>query len=215
MKVRFLGRALIVLVVLCASGFLVLTYWRTAPGNGVADRAEMAGAGEESLQADALGQFSPLPAPRPAPGVDFSASDGRPASLADFRGRWVLVNLWATWCGPCVREMPSLDRLQARFGGRLTVVAISEDRSGAQVVDPFRQKLGLTNLALYLDPKANAQRAFAVRGLPTSFLIDPQGRILGRLEGAADWDAPDIVARLNSYLRQDEAAGPIKTASPQ
>lgn len=213
---RFLVRALIVLVVLCASGFLALRYWVVVPEGGVADRVAADRASDEgSPQADALGQFSPLATPRPAPGVSFSGGDGNPVSLADFRGRWLLVNLWATWCAPCVHEMPSLDRLQAQLGHRLTVLAISEDRSGAQVVDPFRQKLELKNLALYLDPKAAVQQAFAVRGLPTSFLIDPQGRILGKLEGGAEWDSPEMVALLDTYLRQDEAAAPIKTASPR
>jgi thiol-disulfide isomerase/thioredoxin len=121
------------------------------------------------------------------------------------------VNFWATWCGPCAREMPSLDRLQARLGDRLAILAISEDRSGGEVVEPFLAKLRLTRLPVYLDPKTAAQQAFAMQGLPTTFLIDPKGRILGQLEGAAEWDSPAMLTLLERYLGGD--SGVIKTST--
>jgi thiol-disulfide isomerase/thioredoxin len=165
-------------------------------------------------QEAALGQFTPLDPPRPAPELGFTSRDGTQLRLTDFRGRVVLVNLWATWCGPCVREMPSLDRLQAQLGDRLLVLAISEDRGGAHVVDPFLEKLALAHLAIFLDASSAAQQAFKVRGLPTSFLIDRDGRILGSLEGGAEWDAPEMVARLERFLRQGgTGGGVIKTSA--
>jgi len=91
--------------------------------------------------------------------------------------------------------------LQAEFGGDLTILAISEDRRGGELVEPFLAKLGLANLAAYLDPKSNVGHAFAVNGLPTSILIDGKGRVLGKLEGAAQWDSAAMVKLLKSYLK--------------
>ncbi|HXZ01710.1 MAG TPA: TlpA disulfide reductase family protein [Stellaceae bacterium] len=208
--------AVIVLVVLCLAALMAAASWPGAPlrrdhGSIVSSEPD-AGA---PLPA-ALGQFTPLDPPRPAPDLSLTGRDGKALRLADFRGRFLLVNLWATWCAPCVREMPSLDRLQGLEGDRLSVLAISEDRGAGHVVEPFLAKLGLQRLAVYLDPKAAAQEAFDVRGLPTSFLIDRDGRILASLEGGADWDAPGMVAKLERYLREDENSGrPIKASAEQ
>jgi|SRR5579883_1102322 len=163
----------------------------------------------ESPSGGILGQFSPLDPPRPAPALTFEGRDGSPRSLSEFQGRWVLVNLWATWCGPCVREMPSLDRLQEKLGNRLTVLAISEDRGAAHVVDPFLEKLGIKNLAIYFDPKSTVGQALGIGGLPTSFLIDGEGSIIGRLEGPAEWDSVAIVSKLETYI------GGAKNGSPR
>src|SRR5438132_994914 len=122
----------------------------------------------------------------------------------EFAGRLVLINLWATWCEPCLREMPSLERMQSRLGDKITVVAISEDRGGSKTVEPFINKLGLKSFKIYLDPKSDAGRAFKVAGLPTSFLIDREGRVLGRIEGAAEWDSPKLLGVLKSFLGADE-----------
>ena len=196
--------ALIILGVLCLAVLLGLSYWPNGAARHDGPAPPLAGTEQGSAQDAALGQFTPLDPPRPAPELSFSGRDGSPARLADFRGRVVLVNLWATWCAPCVREMPSLDRLQEKLGNRLDVIAISEDRGGAHVVEPFLAKLEVKHLAIYLDAGAAAQGAFQVRGLPTSFLIDADGRILGSLEGAAIWDTPEMVARLDAYLRLKE-----------
>ena len=95
--------------------------------------------------------------------------------------------------------MPSLARLQAKLGD-LAVVAVSEDRRGAELVDPFIAKLGLQGLAIYLDPKSEVGHALGVGGLPTSFLIDRDGAVLGELEGAAEWDGPEMAKLLDKYL---------------
>lgn len=147
-----------------------------------------------------LGQFIPTSPPQPAPAISFTDLAGNAVALADFKGKVVLVNLWATWCRPCLREMPSLEALQTRLGSALTVVAISEDRGGAKTVEPFIAKLGLDKVAVYLDPRSAATRAFAVRGLPTSLLIDGEGRLVGRVEGAAEWDSAEMRAALKPFL---------------
>lgn len=148
----------------------------------------------------ALRQFIPTDPPRPAPEIAFADGAGKSLSLADFRGKLVLVNLWATWCEPCIREMPSLDRLRAAMpAGDLAIVLVSQDRGGDKVVAPFFAKLGL-KLETYLDPKSAVGHAFEVRGLPTSILIDREGRELGRVEGALDWDGDPAQALLRWYV---------------
>jgi thiol-disulfide isomerase/thioredoxin len=159
-----------------------------------------------------LGQFVPAPRPWPAPSVGFTDADGKILSLSDFAGKLVLVNLWATWCAPCRHEMPSLERLQTRLGNRITILAISEDRGGNKAVAPFITKLRLEVVKTYLDPESAVGRAFKVGGLPTSFLIDRRRRVLGRVEGEAEWDSPKMLAILDPLMSEDEV---IKTSFPQ
>ena len=151
-----------------------------------------------------LGEFIPAVPPKPAPSFSFTDLGGNAVSLADFADKLVVLNLWATWCAPCLREMPSLDRMQARLGENVVVLAISEDRGGSKAVEPFIDKLGLKSVKLYLDPKSGAERAFKVQGLPTSFVIDRRGNVLGRVEGAAEWDSTKLLDTLRSFLASDE-----------
>ncbi len=179
--------------VLLAAGCLVLGLGGPAP----ADRPPAGG-----LFADAFTWLEPL---APAPGAAFQDADGRATSLQAFRGRVVLLNFWATWCAPCIREMPSLDRLQAKLGGEgLKVVAVSEDFTGLEVVVPFFKRLGLANLEVYLDPDGALSRAVGVAGLPTTLLIDREGRLLGGLEGPAEWDSEEAVSFIRHYLDHPE-----------
>jgi thiol-disulfide isomerase/thioredoxin len=160
--------------------------------------------GAVSVERPRLGEFIPNSPPIPAPTISVVDLAGNTVSLSDFAGRLVLINFWATWCEPCLREMPSLERMQSRLGDQITVVAISEDRGGSKTVEPFINKLGLKSFKTYLDPKSDAGRAFKVAGLPTSFLIDREGRVLGRIEGAAEWDSPKLLGVLKSFLGGDE-----------
>ena len=157
-------------------------------------RAKTSAAGQN------LGQFTALPAPLPAPALAFTTRDGAQKQLADFKGKLVLVNLWATWCVPCVEEMPALDRLQAQLGDTLTILAISEDRQGETVVAPFLQKNGIQHLAIFLDPKSAATNDLGAQGLPSSYLIARDGTIVGKEEGGAAWDDPAMIAKLKPYL---------------
>jgi thiol-disulfide isomerase/thioredoxin len=147
-----------------------------------------------------IGEFIPAASPQPAPEISFTDLAGTPAALADFKGRAVLLNLWATWCQPCLKEMPSLAALQARLGPALTVLAVSEDHSGAEIVQPFVEKHDLEKLKIYLDPKSTATHALEVRGLPTSFLIDGEGKVLGKVEGGADWESDAMRGALDKLL---------------
>ena len=157
-----------------------------------------------------LGEFVPSSQPYPAPAISLADTAGHSVELSDLQGKLVLVNLWATWCGPCLREMPSLERLQSRLGERLAVLAVSEDRGGNKTVEPFIAKLGLKSVKIYIDPKSEVGRAFGARGLPTSFLIDREGKVLGRVEGAAEWDSPRILGVLEPLLSGD---GVVKASS--
>jgi thiol-disulfide isomerase/thioredoxin len=147
-----------------------------------------------------LGEFIPVSPPQPAPQVAFTDAEGRPASLADFAGTPTLVNLWATWCQPCLKEMPSLERMQAKLAGRLTVAAVSQDRAGDKVVNPFVAEQKLQGLKIYLDPKGDVARAFEVRGLPTSIVLDRAGRVVGKVEGPAEWDSDKMLAVVAPFL---------------
>ena len=158
--------------------------------------AEIA-SGDETIRP---GEFIPATPPQPAPETLFTDLDGKPASLADFKGKPVVVNLWATWCQPCLKEMPSLDRLQATLDGKLVIAAVSEDRGGAKRVSTFVETMGLTKLKIYLDPKGDVGHAFNVRGLPTSIVIDADGRVAGRVEGGAEWDSAKMMDVLKPLL---------------
>jgi len=196
LTVKILLRALTVLLVLCAAALAVLVFRPSRPELVPPQQTV------STTPAQALGQFIALDPRPPAPVLAFTTRAGGPKQLADFRGHLVLVNLWATWCVPCVEEMPALDRLQAKLGAALTVLAISEDRRGADLVEPFLAQHGIKNLGIYLDPKSAATDAFGVQGLPTSFLIDGDGRIIGKLEGAAKWDEGPMLSVMERYISQ-------------
>ncbi len=133
--------------------------------------------------------------PRDLPALTWTDAEGRETGPAAFAGRGVVLNLWATWCAPCVAEMPALDRAAAALAGEgITVVALSSDRGGKAQVDPFYARVGLKTLGIWLDPRAAVTRALGVHGLPTTVLIGRDGRERARLEGAAEWDSPEMLA---------------------
>lgn len=124
------------------------------------------------------------------PALAFKDAEGRDRTLADWRGRTVLLNLWATWCVPCVAEMPALQAMAKKLAGEgILVLPLSSDRGGAPVVRGFYAAHGIDSLPIWLDPKGAAMQAWGAQGLPTSLVIDRQGREQGRLEGAVDWSA--------------------------
>jgi thiol-disulfide isomerase/thioredoxin len=145
--------------------------------------------------------FTPVAAPAPAPEFRFQDRNLKSLGLGDFRDRLVLVNFWATWCGPCIHEMPTLVRLHQKLGGRdFQIVALSEDRGGWAVITPFVTKNNLATLPVYHDPGGKAARALGVKGLPTTILFDGSGRELGRLAGVAEWDSDEVVALIRFYM---------------
>jgi thiol-disulfide isomerase/thioredoxin len=141
----------------------------------------------------------------PAPATMFMDEHGAAANLERFRGKVVVLNLWATWCTPCVAEMPMLDRLQHQLESvGVVVVALSLDRGGPNAVKAFYQEHGIKHLGVYVDPTMRAQSDFKVIGLPTTILIDREGRDRGRIVGPAEWDdakAADLVLSAGVPLR--------------
>lgn len=137
----------------------------------------------------------------PVPEVTFMDRDGNERSLQDFQGRVVVLNLWATWCAPCRKEMPSLDRLQAKLGGDdLEVIALAVDRGDISKIESFYEELGVSNLAVYHDPTAKAGRILRAPGLPTTLVIDRQGNEIGRVLGDAEWDGDNAIALLSAAI---------------
>lgn len=140
--------------------------------------------------------------PLAAPSTPFTTMDGKALTLADFEGSGVVLNLWATWCGPCVREMPSLDRLQQQVeADGIKVVAVSSDQGGRDVVQTFMTKHGLDTLQPYLDPGAKLTLSLAGQGLPRTYILNSAGEIAASYVGPAEWDAPELVAVVRDLAR--------------
>jgi len=144
--------------------------------------------------AEGLTKVSP---PADLPDALFVTQDRASHSLAEFKGRGMVVNLWATWCAPCVAEMPSLESLSKALAPQdIAVLPMSSDRGGAEVVQAWFQQHGITGLPVLLDPKGALARAFGARGIPTTVIINRDGRQVARLEGAADWGQPEAQATI-------------------
>ncbi|MFQ5624959.1 MAG: TlpA disulfide reductase family protein [Paracoccaceae bacterium] len=142
-----------------------------------------------------------LSEPLPAATARYFTETGDPLSLADSDGRFRLVNFWATWCGPCREEMPTLDALQRRMGGEdFQVMAIATGRNTLSGLKSFNAKNGITNLPILLDPKSELAREKGVLGLPVTVLLDRQGQEIARLQGGADWNSETAVAVLVALM---------------
>jgi thiol-disulfide isomerase/thioredoxin len=139
--------------------------------------------------------------PHPIPTIKFEDNQGQTRSLADFKGKTVVLNIWATWCVPCRREMPALDRLQAALGGpEFVVVPVSIDRGGLETVSKFYAEIGIRDLPKYTDTSGQIVRALSTVGLPTTLILDRAGQEIGRVIGPAEWDAPEIAAFLKPII---------------
>jgi len=133
--------------------------------------------------------------PKALPDFTLTDPDGARQGIGHFAGKGVVLNLWATWCPPCVEEMPALDRLAAILASEnILVIPASSDRGGRAQVEPFYARTGIRHLGLWLDPGSAATRALGARGLPTTILIDRAGRERARLEGGAAWDGAALLA---------------------
>ena len=158
------------------------------------------GAAKAGGQSPAI-PFNVWESPRPIPDLAFVDVEGKQLSLSAFRGKIVLLNVWATWCPPCRKEMPALDRLEQALGGpRFEVVALSTDSSGLQGVIAFYDSLGLKSLQIFLDEEGSAMRDLRIIGLPTTLLVDEQGREIARKIGPAAWDSADVIAFLRERI---------------
>ena len=179
-----------------------------APGNAQAESCAAAKSTVARMKPLATGEVAGVmvPAdPKPLPDLAFTGPDGKPMLLSALRGKTVLLNLWATWCAPCRKEMPALDKLQAELGGAdFEVVAVTIDQRNLDRPKTFLQEIGVTRLAYYSDPSAKIfQQLRAVDralGMPTTLIIDPKGCELGYLAGPAEWASEDAVKLLRATL---------------
>jgi len=159
--------------------------------------------GRPAAAAETPQNFALHETPRPVPEISFQDADDNPRTLADYSGKVVLLNVWATWCVPCRKEMPTLDKLQAELGGAdFEVVALSIDRAGPDVVKTFFAEIGIQHLARNIDTSGKALFSLGILGLPATLLIDSEGREVGRLIGPAEWDTPEMVAFIRSRIAE-------------
>jgi thiol-disulfide isomerase/thioredoxin len=171
-----------------------------APQGGAPQAANASAAAAPAAEAYPTGRLDRSHAGTPAPDVPFEDGEGQPARLSAFRGRPLLVNMWATWCGPCVVEMPSLDALAARESASLQILAVSQDsddNARAKVGDFFRAHR-FTRLEPYLDRTMGLMTGLHLEELPTTILYDAEGREVWRMTGMADWQG----ARAAALLRE-------------
>src|SRR5215469_273008 len=202
-----------------SAGWRILIGWNsiTKPATGLSRHATPGSTDASSSlsgRQESIADRSVRPARRnaktlrssPQPEIRFQDDQGHDLTLADFRGRAVLLNLWATWCVPCRQEMPTLDRLEARLGGKdFLVIALSIDRKGVDAVRDFYREVGVEKLAIYLDPSGKGSRGLAIPGVPTTLLIDQEGREVARKMGAAEWDGPEMVSLIQRTMRGQSA----------
>lgn len=140
--------------------------------------------------------------PEALPEFSFVDASGAPKTLADFKGKTVLLNLWATWCAPCREEMPSLDRLQKQLGSNtFEVVALAVDRTGVEAAGKFLKSIKVENLKLYADPTTKSGTTLRVLGMPTTILITPDGKEAGRLAGPAAWDSDEAKKLIEAAMK--------------
>lgn len=133
----------------------------------------------------------------------FLADDAGTATLGDYRGKYILLNFWATWCAPCRKEMPMLSALQAEFGGdKFEVLTLATGRNSPAGIKKFFAEAGITNLPLHTDPKQALAREMAVLGLPITVILNPQGQEIARLRGDADWISDSARAILAALLQE-------------
>lgn len=127
--------------------------------------------------------------------------DGTARGLAEWQGKWVVLNFWATWCAPCRKEMPSLDRLAAAVDGNsIAVVTVATGRNPPPAVKRFFTEIGVQNLPVLLDPKSALARQMGVFGLPLTVILNPEGQEVARLIGDAEWDHADAIAMLDALV---------------
>jgi thiol-disulfide isomerase/thioredoxin len=160
------------------------------------------GPGSNALSQGQMAAFVFRKEPEALPEARFQGAKGTEKSVADWRGKVVLVNLWATWCAPCRKEMPALDRLQKELGSsKFEVVAISVDRTGLAGARKFLDEANVQNLALYADPTTKLSSALKAVGLPITLLLDTEGREIGRLVGPAEWDSEDAKRLIRAVIK--------------
>lgn len=145
--------------------------------------------------------------PREISDKTFEHEDGGEATLADFKGKIVLLNFWATWCGPCREEMPMLSELQTELGGdQFEVLTLASGHNPPPAMKKFFEKIQVDNLPLHRDPKQNVARDMAVFGLPNTVILNAEGMEIARLQGEADWSSDSAISILRALIELPEGS---------
>ena len=174
-----------------------------AAGAGAATSREAAKGSLAGLNKGAMAPLLVRASPLDLPDVNFNDASGATKSFADWRGKIVLLNIWATWCVPCRDEMPALDRLETKLGrDAFEVVAVNIDRNGPDKAKAFLQETGATHVALYTDPSSKLFAALKAVGMPTTLIIDRNGKEIARLVGPADWGSPEAKRVIEAAVAQ-------------
>ena len=181
MKIKTTNYRAAILVILAVSGMLILFSLK---------------------QNNSYLNYSPLKTGGAAPEFTFPGIDGKMVSLSDYRGNVVLVNVWATWCPPCVDEMPSMQKLyQELKGEKFEILAVSIDALGTKAVAPFMKKFNLSFPAL-MDPDGSIQTLYQTTGVPESFIVNQQGILIKKIIGPRDWAAPEFIDFFRELLQK-------------
>lgn len=195
-------------------------YWLSTPSDNRSDASSSAGSptGEAAgtgagplsgLNTGAMTAFVIRPEPAVVPDLAFDKPDGSSMTSADLKGKVVLLNIWATWCVPCREEMPQLNALQSELGGDgFEVVALNIDKGGPEKAEQFLEETGATDLTNYYDPGGKIFAKLRAVGMPTTLLIDPEGREMGRLVGPADWASPEAKALVEAAIAFHDNSNP-------
>jgi thiol-disulfide isomerase/thioredoxin len=205
---RRFGAAAGALILVALAGIYGIARLRSNPADSTCHAAVATAARISPLVRGEVAALATAQTPFHVPDLSFRDAQGRERTLADWRGRTVLVNLWATWCVPCRREMPALDALQAGLGGpKFQVVAVNIDTRNPQKPLAFLKQAGVTHLAYYSDQSAQvfetlrtAGKAF---GMPTTLLVDPKGCEIGAMAGPAQWSSDDGVKLVRAIIAGD------------
>ena len=162
----------------------------------LADMAEL-----EALREGSMKKLAFASEPAEVPSTIFTDASGAEHTLADWQGKYVLVNFWATWCAPCRKELPALDALNRDFGGEeFAVVTIATGRNPVPAIERLFAEVGVESLPILLDPKQALSREMGVLGLPVSVIIDPEGREIARMSGDAEWNSDSARAIVAALL---------------
>jgi thiol-disulfide isomerase/thioredoxin len=193
MKRQSLRFIVVIMLTLTIGASMVLL---AAPQAGMMSPGDTGG-----TRSGALGLMAPEEGFQSVSGPAFQREDGGSVTLEAFRGKIILLNFWATWCPPCVRELPALDRVQARLGGEhFQVVPVSTDLLGASALRQFYERHNVRSLPIYQDPRGRLAQALGVEGLPTTMLIDTDGTVIGHHVGFKHWDAPEFMGMLEELV---------------
>jgi thiol-disulfide isomerase/thioredoxin len=192
-------------IIVAAAGaglyFAVAKHWLESGGG------QHAGLGPVPISGS-VQNFTVLDEPVPAPAIAFETATGETRTLNDLQGGLVLVNFWATFCGPCIRELPSIETLATEFSGKgLTVALMSQDHTGWETINSFLERLHIETPESFLDVRKKLAAAIGVSSLPVTALIDAEGSIVGVVSGPAEWDTPEAYDLIQHFLDQQDATG--------